>query len=155
MTCVVCFVTSQDTANGRLSKLKYPPNELVATEVLPTKNALGESPVWSEKDQVLYWVSATEGEVWRWNLIDPPYRRLMNTVVGCIGLVMGLSNSVIVAGESAVLLCNMDVATEPTYLVDRPDHKTTTRPNDGRVDRYGNLVVGMYNNYHRAGATEG
>jgi len=35
----------------------YPPRELVAMEALPTKNALGESPVWSDKDQALYWVS--------------------------------------------------------------------------------------------------
>jgi len=33
--------------------------------------------------------------------------------------------------------------------------QTTTRPNDGRVDRFGNFVVGMYNQYHRSGASEG
>ena len=99
-------------------------------------------------------VRATEGEVWRWNLRNPPYRRLMNTAVGCIGLV-GQSNSLVIAGESGILLCNLDLASEPTHLVHRPDHLTTTRPNDGRVDRDGNLVVGMYNQYHRAGATEG
>ena len=99
-------------------------------------------------------VRATEGEVWRWNLRDPPYRRLMNTAVGCIGLV-GQSNSLVIAGESGILLCNLDLASEPTHLLHRPDHLTTTRPNDGRVDRDGNLVVGMYNQYHRAGATEG
>ncbi|KAL3806501.1 hypothetical protein ACHAXA_002810 [Cyclostephanos tholiformis] len=97
---------------------------------------------------------ATEGEVWRWNLVDPPYRRLMNTAIGCVGLV-GQSNSVVVAGESGILLCNFDLASDPTHLVHRPDHGSTTRPNDGRVDRYGNLVLGMYNQYHRAGATEG
>jgi len=78
----------------------------------------------------------------------------MNTAVGCIGLV-GQSNSLVIAGESGILLCNLDLASEPTHLVHRPDHLTTTRPNDGRVDRDGNLVVGMYNQYHRAGATEG
>ena len=36
--------------NGQYSA-KYLPRELVATEVLPTKNALGESPVWSDRDQ--------------------------------------------------------------------------------------------------------
>lgn len=43
-------------ANGQFSA-KYLPRELVAMEALPTRNALGESPVWSEKDQALYWVS--------------------------------------------------------------------------------------------------
>ena len=43
--------------DGQFSVDYYPPRELVATEVLPTKNALGESPVWSDSDQALYWVS--------------------------------------------------------------------------------------------------
>lgn len=99
---------------------------------------------------------------------DPPHRRLMNTAVGCIGL-LGDSTpgSLVVAGESAMLTCSMvssggdpnspiaDFASGPQYLVDRPDHMTATRPNDGRIDRFGNFVLGMYNQYHRAGATEG
>lgn len=113
-------------------------------------------------------LSATEGEVWRWNLIDPPYRRLMNTAVGCIGLRERTNNALVIAGESAILTTTMastdvgspsnlipDYATGPRFLAHRPDHMSTTRPNDGRVDRYGNFVVGMYNQYHRAGATEG
>lgn len=149
-------------ANGRYGA-SYLPRELVATEALPTKNALGESPVWSDRDQALYWVSATEGEVWMWDLIHPPYRRLMNTAVGCIGLLGGGSapGSLVVAGESAMLTTSMigspisDFHSGPSYLTDRPDHMSATRPNDGRIDRYGNFVVGMYNQYHRAGATEG
>lgn len=44
--------TANDCGNPPL-----PPRELVAMEVLPTKNALGESPIWSDRDQALYWVS--------------------------------------------------------------------------------------------------
>ena len=40
-----------------LSTLVYPPREFTATEAVATKNALGESPVWSEKDKCLHWVS--------------------------------------------------------------------------------------------------
>ena len=130
--------------------VKYAPNELIATEVLSTKNALGESPIWSVRDQALYWISSPEGEVWRWDLINLPHRRLMNTVIGCIGL-LGQSNSIIVAGESGMWYINMDHPNEPQHIVHRPEYDTTTRPNDGRVDRYGNLVLGMYNNYHRGG----
>jgi len=42
---------------------------------------------------------------------------------------------------------------EPRVLCQRPDRTSATRPNDGRVDRQGRLVFGMYNNYHRAGAS--
>jgi L-arabinonolactonase len=130
--------------------VKYAPNELIATEVLSTKNALGESPIWSVRDQALYWISSPEGEVWRWDLINLPHRRLMNTVIGCIGL-LGQSNSIIVAGENGMWYINMDHPNEPNLIVHRPEYDTTTRPNDGRVDRDGNLVLGMYNNYHRGG----
>jgi hypothetical protein len=63
------------------------PKELTATECVSTKNILGESPVWSQRDQCLYWISAQEEDVWAWNLQDAPYRhRLMNTVVGSIAI---------------------------------------------------------------------
>jgi sugar lactone lactonase YvrE len=89
--------------------VKYVPNELIATEVLSTKNALGESPIWSVRDQALYWISSPEGEVWRWDLINLPHRRLMNTVIGCIGL-LGQSNSIIVAVK---VECGISIWTIP------------------------------------------
>jgi triosephosphate isomerase len=149
--------------------LQYAPKELSAREVVSCKNVLGESPIWSVKDQVLYWISAPEEEVWTWNLKDAPYRRLFGTTIGCIALKAsddGTGGNLLVAGESAFLETRMtqsdqnslmddfSSATE-TVFCDRPEQTGTTRPNDGRVDREGRLVVGMYNNYHRSGASEG
>jgi len=37
----------------------------------------------------------------------------------------------------------------------RPEQLENTRPNDGRVDRQGRFVFGMYNNYHREGVSAG
>lgn len=48
-----------------------------------------------------------------------------------------------------------DFASGPSVLCERPEQTEATRPNDGRVDRQGRLVFGMYNNYHRAGASAG
>jgi hypothetical protein len=47
----------QATANDGQQHNDIHPREFVAMEVLPTKNALGESPIWSDRDQALYWVS--------------------------------------------------------------------------------------------------
>jgi len=58
-----------------------------------------------------HYFRATEGEVWRWNLIDPPYRLLMNTAVGCIGLRARISNALVIAGESAILATTMASST--------------------------------------------
>jgi len=148
----------------------YPPKELTAVEVVSCKNVLGESPIWSVKDQALYWISAPEEEVWTWNLVDAPYRRLFGTTIGCIALKAAAPNdaggNLLVAGERAFLETRMaqpsdqslmdDFASlQETVFCDRPEQTRTTRPNDGRVDREGRLVIGMYNNYHRAGASEG
>jgi len=132
------------------------PHEFTAQEVVGCANALGESPVWSNRDQALYWVSALDQEVWCWNLQDAPYRRLLDTVPGCVAVAQGPPGTVLVCGESAMLTLDMarpDL--QPAFLSRRPEAAGPTRPNDGRVDRSGQLVIGMYNNYHRAGSSVG
>jgi len=148
---------------------QYPPKEMTALEVVSCKNVLGESPIWSVKDQVLYWISAPEEEVWTWNLVDAPYRRLFGTTIGCIALKADgdSGGNLLVAGERAFLETRMSQSSNgnslmedfssagETVFCDRPEQTETTRPNDGRVDREGRLVIGMYNNYHRSGSSEG
>jgi triosephosphate isomerase len=136
------------------------PLELTAQECVSTKNVLGESPVWSDRDQCLYWVSAPEEEVWRWDMKSPPYRRLVGTTLGCVVVKAGPTGSIVLGGENAILQMDMTATTKDfsngaSILCDRPDLESTTRPNDGRVDRQGRFVFGMYNNYHRSGASEG
>lgn len=140
---------------GTKSAASNRPRELTARECVPTKNVLGESPVWSVRDQALYWISAPEEEVWTWNMRDPAFRRLAGTTLGCVALDgAGPPGSVILAGERAFLGVTMaadslDFASGPRTLCSRPEQDDITRPNDGRVDRQGRLVFGMYNNYHR------
>ena len=158
-------------AASSVGSTKNRAREFTAREAVRTKNVLGESAVWSTRDQALYWISAPEQEVWKWNLKDPAYRRLVGTDLGCVailnddtGSVESNSGSIILAGERAFLRVVMsetangnDYATGPTILCNRPEQTDVTRPNDGRVDRQGRLVFGMYNNYHRSpvAGTEG
>mmetsp|Transcript_6125 Transcript_6125/g.6969 ORF Transcript_6125/g.6969 Transcript_6125/m.6969 type:complete len:318 (-) Transcript_6125:537-1490(-) len=144
-------------ATPTLSRSCTRPKELTARECVTTKNVLGESPVWSTKDNCLYWISAPEEEVWAWNLRDAPYRRLVGTMLGCIALKESDEiGDLVLAGERAFLSMKMsantkDFATGAEILCQRPEQTEATRPNDGRVDRQGRFVFGMYNNYHRAG----
>ena len=149
-----------DGAGGVPAAVSPRPRELTAREVVSTKNVLGESPVWSVRDQALYWISAPEEEVWMWNQRDAPFRRLYGTTLGCVAVAAGHAGSLLLAGERAFLTTTMgpqmsDFASGASVLCDRPEQTETTRPNDGRVDREGRLVFGMYNNYHRAGSSEG
>jgi len=137
------------------------PQEFLARECVATKNVLGESPVWSVRDQTLFWISAPEEEVWAWNTKDAPFRRLFGTSIGCVILKDGPPGSIVVGGERAFLSTTMtstamnDFGNGPTILCERPEQNQATRPNDGRVDRQGRFVFGMYNNYHRFGCSEG
>lgn len=130
------------------------PIELTAIECVPVRNILGESPVWSTRDQALYWISAPEEEVWTWDLVNPAYRRKVGTQLGCLALMESSQpGTLVLAGESAFLKIQMSADSHdfaaPAILCDRPERDNVSRPNDGRVDRQGRFVFGMYNNYHR------
>jgi triosephosphate isomerase (TIM) len=149
-------VLDNDDGPKTSSSSSFRPHEFTAREVVPCQNVLGESAVWSTRDQTLYWISAPEEEVWAWNVRGnaPAYRRLTGTALGCVAVASGPPGTVVLAGERAFLKVQMradsgDFSTGPTVLCERPEQDDVTRPNDGRVDRQGRLVFGMYNNYHR------
>lgn len=128
------------------------PRQLFAREVVACRNTLGESPVWSARLQRLFWVSAPDKEVWSWNLKDAPFKRAFEQVVGSAALVD--DGRLLVNLEDRTVVYDVERAIS-TDLERTPEQKSLTRLNDARVDRSGNLVVGMYNNYHRAGVTAG
>jgi len=79
----------------------------------------------------------------------------MKSAVGCVVLAKTSAPGTLIASteEGIYVTWMQDLAKK--FLCDRPDIASTTRPNDGRCDRYGNLVLGMYNQYHRAGSSVG
>ena len=76
------------------------------------------------------------------------------STVGCVALRKG--GGLVVALEDKIIGFDTSGGVAET-LASAPDGEAAalTRYNDGRVDRFGSLVVGMYNNYHRAGASGG
>jgi len=155
-------VAQQTTTQGGATTSSRP-QEFTARECVSCKNTLGESPVWSQRDQTLYWISAPDQECWAWDLVNPPFRRLFDSILGCVAVQAGPVGSVVLAGERMFLSADMsrvdpgDTASAGGVrdLCPRPEQSLPTRPNDGRVDRQGRMVFGMYNNYHRAGSSIG
>eukprot|EP00466_Bigelowiella_natans_P005459 jgi/Bigna1/80758/fgenesh1_pg.74_\ len=97
---------------------------LKAEELVPCRNDLGESPVWSARENKLYWVDI----------------QVKNTGEGEIDAQHGW-------------MCCLERGrisdwSEATY------EGLDTRPNDGRCDRNGNLIVGSYNFQHKFNAQE-
>ena len=88
---------------NELETPKPKPREFTAKICVACANALGESPVWSERDQTLYWVSAVEGELWRWNLNDSPHKIIprFGTTLGFVALRKG--GGLLLGGEDAIL----------------------------------------------------
>jgi triosephosphate isomerase (TIM) len=145
------------TANSFSMPCRRLPHEFTAREAVPTKNVLGESAVWSTRDQALYWIDAPLGEVWTWDMVRPAYRRIVGTTttLGCVAIKQSeVPGSIVLAGENAFLEMTMSAPSSTDFattgLCPRPEQTDVTRPNDGRVDRQGRFVFGMYNNYHRS-----
>ena len=109
---------------------------------------LGESPLWNELEQALYWVDIRKpalrrldhasGHIDTWSLPD---------LVGCIAfcddgrLLVALSERLAIFDPATGSLAT--IATPPTKI---PEH----RFNDGRCDRQGRFWVGTMHNRTRA-----
>jgi len=130
-------------------------------EVVGCGNSLGESPVWSHREQRLYWVDILGRQLWSWDPLTSPYTAksvTMPSMVGCVALREG--GGVVVALQDGFYRFITNTFNGEPVLDLIADWKETkihgldTRPNDGRVDRYGNFIVGSYNFQHKQDAEE-
>jgi len=121
------------------------PTKLWAEEVVPCGNQLGESPIWSQERHMLYWVDAPSGTLYSWDLKSAPQRTNFGEILGCVAL---RSNDTLLLGLESGLHA-YEPSTRKLKLLSEFEPGLNTRPNDGRVDRFGNFVIGSYNNAHR------
>ena len=121
------------------------PTKIWAEEVVPCGNQLGESPIWSQERQMLYWVDAPSGTLYSWDLKSAPQRTNFGETLGCVAL---RSNDTLLLGLESGLHA-YEPSSRKLKLLSEFEPGLNTRPNDGRVDRFGNFVIGSYNNAHR------
>lgn len=110
------------------------------TPVLEANTLLGECPLWSSAEQVLYFVDIKACRIHRF---DPLSRHLtameLPEEVGCIGLakgggfIAGLRSGLWLLDEKGALL---------RKLADNPEDQSISRFNDGMVDPAGRFVAG-------------
>ncbi len=111
--------------------------------VLGIKASLGECPVWSTAEQVLYWVDINAPSL---NRFDPATGR--NTVlpmpesIGCFAL--RRDGGFVVALRSGFWLAEQD-GTLTRKVADAPYDPAHHRFNDGRCDPQGRLLAGSMN----------
>ena len=110
------------------------------TVALELRTELGESPVWSVDEQVLFFVDIKGRVLHRF---DPRsgnvVSRAMPEEIGCIGLRKG--GGFIAGLRSGVWLLDAEGELE-MKLATNPEDQRTSRCNDGRVDRVGRFFVG-------------
>jgi sugar lactone lactonase YvrE len=108
--------------------------------LLDVRNATGESPTWSAREDALYWVDITECRIHRLRFADGRHDQWrMPAVVGCLGL--REAGGLIVALRTGLHLFDPD--TGALTLLDHPEAGLPdNRYNDGRVAPDGSFWVG-------------
>lgn len=111
--------------------------------VAPTRDRVGESPVWDGQAQALYWVDIEGRQIRRWDrLRDQTQSWELPERVGCIALAE--DGRLVAAMESGIFAVTLGAppAAELALLA-RADHPAPgMRFNDGRCDARGRLWVG-------------
>ena len=103
---------------------------------------LGEGPVWDASRGVLWWTDIDGRAIWR---LDPATGRTQTfTPPDRVGfLVVARSGRLLLGGAKALYMADVsDTTLTAATLVDLEIDIPTTRANDGRADRAGNVVFG-------------
>jgi len=111
---------------------------------VPAANLIGESPVWSVREQALYWVDVEGKLVQRFDPVSGALASWsMPEVTSCIGLRKSPTGLVAGCRTGFVLLDTRSGKVTP--LSDPEAHVPGNRFNDGKVDRAGRFWAGTKN----------
>ena len=104
------------------------------------RNALGESPVWSEDEQALYWIDCLAPAIYRLDAATGDIRTWpMPVAMGSLGLREG--GGAVVALKSGFHLFDFESGAL-TFITDPEPDKPDTRLNDGKVGPDGRFWAG-------------
>src|SRR4051794_39220668 len=99
--------------------------------VIDAKNIVGESPVWSAREQALYWVDILKPAVYRWHPESGERREWpMPASIGSLGL--RDAGGLVVALRTGFHLFDLDTGALTLLAHPEPD-RPTNRLNDGKV----------------------
>ena len=111
--------------------------------ILDARNATGESPVWSAREQALYWVDIPAKRLHRWSLADATSQSWeAPQMLACIARygdgswIAGMENGLF------RLVATDDGTLSGTPLTSVPHAQPGMRFNDGRCDRQGRFWAG-------------
>ena len=107
--------------------------------VLSLHSHLGEGPIWSTQDQVLYWVDLTPGILHTWRPATAEHRTFaLGFSIGCLGL--RAKGGLVLATKQGIGFWDEGSGFRPVHNpnIERPG----MRFNDGKVDPAGRMFAG-------------
>lgn len=105
---------------------------------------LGEGPIWDERTQQLFYVDILNKQLYVWTYAhDNQQCYSFQEYISCVALTSN-TNIIWIALESGVY--SFDLTSQQMYFICQPEEKQNYRYNDGRVDFFGNWLIGSMNN---------
>ena len=105
---------------------------------------LGECPIWSSRDQCLYWLDMYRPAIYRYRPEDNTNEQLPLKGPGYVSSFIPRKNGGFVLGTSAGLVTYDESSGHTSPFVDPRDNKDDTVFNDAKADHMGRLWVGTY-----------
>lgn len=122
------------------------PPSLAPTLLVDSRCTHGEGALWSTRNQCLYWVDISERRLWRYREHDGSARHWpLPDRPGCLAEGEDGDLLLALAGSLQRARLSGDGTLTLQWLADVQPEEPTTRSNDGRTDRAGNLVFGTMN----------
>jgi L-arabinonolactonase len=112
--------------------------------VVDGRHVLGEGIVWDDRTGRLFWTDIERSELWS---LRPESRELQRWPLPerlCSMALTGIDDRLLLGLASGLAFFDLRSG-EPTRICDVEPDVATTRLNDGRVDRQGRFVFGMFN----------
>lgn len=112
-------------------------------------NTLGESPVWSLREQKLYWVDSRGPAIFRYDPATGKTESLaMPSIIGSIGLRTAGPGELVVAMQTGLHFVNFETGAHEA-VTDPEQDLPENRFNDGRTDRQGRFWTGTMSDVRR------
>ena len=119
--------------------------------VCDTKDLLGESPIWVEEENAIFWVDIKRSIIHKLNIKNNIHTSwTFNKLIESIGCIAHIKNNKFVAGtKSGFKFIDLNT-NELTHIVNPEDDLKNNRFNDGKCDNQGRFYAGTMNDVDSA-----
>lgn len=112
-----------------------------AKKILSVNNMLGESPIWQPELECLIWLDILSNTLYKFNPKNEDLQQWILPFVAGAVLLSSETHIVLLVSDEGIMHFDLRTA-QHANLCAYPEDKTLTRPNEAKVDPYGNIIFG-------------